>query len=155
MNKFTVLRDTKEKVDYWDFGKSNFCLGTESVSLETGDYQIKELPSNILTIDRKRTTSEISQNIFEDRFERELERMEKFKHAFIITQFDLCDIMSFPSNSGIPKFKWGKLRVTADLILRRICEMEINHNVKFVFAGLHAKRYCESLFKRIFERYDK
>src|SRR6185312_8933976 len=101
---YEVIRDTREQLG-WTFAKHSPCLGTVSGTLKTGDYTLKGLEETFV-IERKRNTAEVAANVAQDRFWRELERLESFALPFIVCEFSLADVLSFPENSGIPEFKW-------------------------------------------------
>ena len=153
-DKFIVIRDTREKENNgWFFDETEFCSGTEVIGLHTGDYSIKGL-EDLFIIERKASTGEFSHNTIEDRFEKELERLNSIKHAFVILEFNLSDIYLFPNNSGIPRFKWNFIKIKPQFILKRLNEFTLKYpNVKFVFVGAEAKWYVEDLMKRIFLMY--
>lgn len=147
---YTVIRDTQEKVGFWTFEQNAQCNGTISKKLKTGDYSIVGLES-IFTIERKKTVAEIAKNINEKRFENELDRMDKMSFAYIVCEFTMDDIMRWPLGSGIPKEKLQYLKVTKWFILRRLTEIQVQHNVKIIFAGIYGKEVAASLLKRIYE----
>lgn len=154
MNKYRVLRDTQEKKNYWDFEESEKCLGTvwADKGLTTGDYTLEGM-ENIFTIERKYSTGEFSGNISQARFERELCRMDKLPHSFLIFEFTLDDVYAFPSRSSIPSKKWYKLKVSANYILKRLIEIETNHKCKVIFAGNKGAEIATTIFKRMHELY--
>lgn len=134
-NKFIVLRSGQEKKNFWDFGPDDYCRGTEQCPIKTGDYMIKELPDKIFTIERKFSTGEIYNNLFEKRFNDELERFREFKYRFIICQFDTKDVISFPYNSGIPSVYWDGLKANGNYIMSKLTHFTIKMNIPVVFAG--------------------
>lgn len=144
--KVKIIRDTREQTG-WVFEKSDWCDGTVTKTLPSADYSIEGLEDKFV-IERKGKLQEFAKNILEDRFERELERLDQFDHSFIIGEFTIEDIYMFPVNSGIPKFLWGKLRVKPELIIKRYMEIQTNHKVKIIPAGRHARSCAETLFKR-------
>ena len=101
--KYKVIRDTREQ-NGWTFMSSKACEGTLSGALKTGDYSIEGY-EELLTIERKGSIAELANNLVEDRFERELERMESFKYAFMILEFSMDDLIKYPKGSGIPSYK--------------------------------------------------
>lgn len=133
--KYTVIRSGQERKNYWDFGPDKYCAGTIQCPIETGDYGIKELKHNILSIERKFSVGEIYQNLFEKRFERELDRLEKFKYKFIICQFESRDILSFPYNSGIPQRFWDGLKANGEFIMSKLAGITIKRNIPVIFGG--------------------
>lgn len=147
--KYRVIRDTREQRG-WHFDESSSCLGTVVGTLRTGDYTIEGYEKTFV-IERKGSTGEVAQNILQSRFERELERLEGFALPFLICEFTLDDVMRFPHNSGIPRPRWPKIRITPHFLLKRLVEFQVKYKTKFIFAGLHGKEYASSLFKRITE----
>jgi hypothetical protein len=141
--QYKVLRDTREKVGKWDFNE------LEDTTLITGDYSLSGLEKSIFVIERKASTGELSGNITEKRFVNELKRLSKFNHAYIICEFNMDEIVSFPRGSKIPIHVWPKLRVSSAFILKKIIEFETTYNVKFIFAGDHAKAVVNALFTQM------
>lgn len=152
LSRYTIIRDSREKSGYWHFNESTSCTGTVEGTLKTGDYCIEGF-EDIFTIERKASTGELSGNITQKRFENELKRMDKLKHAYIICEFTLDDVLRFPYNSTIPSYVWPKLRVTSSYILKRIVEIETTYNVHFVFAGNNSKEVAKAIFRRMAEMY--
>ena len=148
--KYTVIKDKQEKVNGWTFEKSDFCDDMVIQHLKTGDYTLLGYEKDFI-IEKKSSTSEISKNIFDPAFERELQRMENFKYAFVICCFTLNDIFSFPLNSKIPQKYWRRLRVNKHIILKKINEFQLKYKAKWIFAGDHGHEEAESLFKMVIE----
>lgn len=138
-----VLVDTKEQMP-WHFE------GAKNQSLKTGDYTLEGF-ENILCIERKRNTGEFAKNICEARFVRELERMIPFKYSFIICEFDIHDVMSFPHNSGIPKKVWHKLRTKSQFLFGRINDFRIQYGVQIILAGAYARDTAFDIMKRVYK----
>lgn len=57
--KFKVIRDTREKVGYWDFVPDDRCSGTIEKAVQTGDYTLVGY-EDVLCIERKRNTRRVS-----------------------------------------------------------------------------------------------
>jgi hypothetical protein len=150
--KYRVIKDTREKFGSWVFSPSANCLGMEIRGLRTGDYTIEGYEDK-LTVERKANTAEFCTNINEGRFERELKRMESFAHPFMILEFEAEDIINFPVNSGIPKEKWGELKVTPWYMLKRLTEFQIEYKTQIILAGKRGKVIAASIFKRVLEKY--
>jgi len=136
MAKYTVIRDTREKDRKgWEWRRSQYCDGTVEQGIPTGDYTLQDY-EEIFTIERKGRISEFAHNIFEERFERELERLAEFSHAFILFEFTLRDLLNYPVGSGIPRRRWGSLKFRGPLILKRITEMMRDYpTIHFIFCG--------------------
>lgn len=145
--RFTVLRDTREKVGQgWIFQPSLYCKGTIEQKLDTGDYSLVG-HENKIVIERKATTAEIANNILEDRFVRELERLESFEFPFIVCEFSWHDVMMYPINSGIPKRLWYKLKIKSEYLRSSLMRYMIQYKVKIIFAGSAGDVVTEELFK--------
>ena len=150
VNKFTVVRDGgREKKEFWTFEPDDYCLGTINKTLHTGDYSIDELPDWTVSIERKRTVGEIYNNFFEERFTKELERLQKFKYKFLICQFNLKDVMSFPVNSGVPQRYWGSLKANSNFLMSKIAHIQIKYGVIFSFGGLHSQDLAKFYLRQV------
>ena len=150
-DEFTVIVDTREQLP-WEFGFHT----TSRKKLDTCDYSIQGMES-IFTIERKMSVSEIATNITENRFKDVLNRLSQIPHAFLIMEFDIEDIYTFPVGSDIPKKMWDKLRIKGNYIIKILLEASINHNIHLLFCGdsSNAERTAISLIKRIYEKYGK
>lgn len=162
---YTVIRDTREQEGYgWVFPKDEKtrCEGTIDHCLPTADYSLLGY-EDIFIIERKHSTGELANNLFQDRFEDELTRMEYFEHRFIICEFTLQDVFDFPARSGIPRNRWNKdaereypgLKMTPALYIKRLNEVLVQHRVPILFAGACGRDFATSLFKRVIEHVDR
>ena len=126
-----VIYDTREQypLDLQLFG-FEMVRGT----IKTGDYAVEGLD---LCIERKRNTGEISMNLGSKwkQFEAELDRMVAFSHKYIVCEFTLDDIDTFPAGSGIPRKRWKYLRMSSGFIKKRFFEETEKRNIEVVFAG--------------------
>ncbi len=148
--KYLVLRDTREQLG-WDFPAGSACLGTEKTTLKTGDYTLKGFEESFV-VERKHSTAEVSQNIVQSRFERELARLEKFDFPFMVCSFTLADVINFPVGSGIPEENWDGLKITPRFFLKRLNEYQLAYRTRIIFAGEYGREFASSLFKRVVER---
>lgn len=146
---FIIIVDTREQIP-WEFG---FHV-TSHKKLNTGDYSIEGL-EHILCIERKRSVSEIANNISEPRFKDVLDRMDKIKHSFILLEFSLDDLYSFPVGSDIPEKLWDKIKITSKYLLKYLIQIQLNRNIHIVFCGSpdNAEKMAISIMKRIYEKY--
>lgn len=151
--KPTIIVDSREQMPYV-FSPDSFCAGSCTKKLNSGDYSISGL-EDYFTVDRKRNTSEWSQNVIDERFERELDRMRQIPHSFILCEFGLADILSFPVNSGIPTYKHSGIKIRPEFILKRTMEIQVQYPTKIFFCGdrTTAIKTLTSLMKRIYEQY--
>jgi hypothetical protein len=151
---YRVLRDSREQLG-WLFPESEACSGTEVVTLETGDYTLAG-HEHRFAIERKGSMGEFSANLWQPRFENELTRLDQFDHAYLLLEFTMEEIISFPQGSGIPQHKWRFLRPTPQALLKRFHEMCLAHpKLNVLFVGHRGREVASSLFKRITERYGK
>ena len=149
--KFTVVRDTREKKGKgWQFNKASDCNGTIEQKMDTGDYTMLGY-EHLVSIERKGSVLEWAQNVSQDRFWRELERMSHFKYPFILLECDMSDIMAFP-RYGVPARLKYVIRVQGSFILKRMNEMRLKYpNIHILCVGKHGKDVVKSLFKRVIE----
>lgn len=148
--KYTVIRDNQEKANRWEFAKTDICQGMIEKHLITGDYTLCGL-EDVFIVEKKSSTGEISKNIFDLAFEKELIRMEQFIYPFVICEFTIEDIFRFPFDSGIPQKFWKKLHVNNHVILKRINEFQLKYKTKWIFAGNYGQEVSEDLFKRVLQ----
>ena len=148
-DNFKIIIDTREQLP-WEFGFHT----TSKKKLDTGDYSMEGYES-IFTIERKRSVSEIANNITESRFKDVLERMGKIPHSFMLLEFNLEDIYSFPIGSDIPKKMWDKLKISGNFIMKYLIQAQLNHNIHIMFCGDSetAEKTAVSIMKRIYEKY--
>lgn len=151
INDFTIIVDTREQTP-WEF--ENYA--TANKKLDTGDYSIEGL-QDIFAIERKRTVSEIANNITEPRFKDVLDRLEKFKHKFILLEFTLNNVMDYPVGSTVPKRMWHTLKITSKYILKYLTEINIKYNIHTIYCGNreNAEEVAISIMKRMVELYGK
>lgn len=147
--EFTIIIDTREQHP-WEFKH----FATASKKLDTGDYAIEGM-EHLLCIERKNSVSELAGNMVEKRFKDVIERMSKYKHAYILIEGDYSQLMNYPIGSDIPKKMWDKLRITPAFILKFITELSIKHNIHVVFCGCAswAEKTAVSIMRRIHEHY--
>lgn len=98
-----------------------------------GDYSVEGF-EHIVTIDRKRSMGEIANNLSEARWPGFLERMKQVQHPYIVFEFPLDDVLSFPVNSGIPKRIWPKLKANPNFLLSSIVKLSLM-GIHTIFAG--------------------
>lgn len=151
MDEFVVVVDTREQQP-WEFGLHV----TAKRKLETGDYSIEGL-EHILCIERKKSVSEIANNITEKRFVDVLERMSKIQYPFILFEFDLEDVYSYPVGSDIPKKLWDSLKISANYILKYLTLIQLNYNIHLLFCGdaENAEKMAVSIMKRVYEKHKR
>ena len=151
---FTVLVDTREKKP-WTLASSRI-LGMEHRKLDTGDYTIKGY-EHLLCIDRKASVQEVVNNVREPRFAKELLRIRKFPHAFLVMEFELDELINFPHNTSLPPKVKKQIRTNGKYLLRCLTRMQIKYNFNIIYAGNreNAQLITINLMEDICERYDK
>ena len=149
----TVIVDTREQKP-WTFSKSSM-IETVRLKLSTGDYSIDGL-QNIFCIERKKSITELARNIIEKRFERELQRMEKYVHKFLILEFDYSHIEMFPKGTHIPKNKYEQVKIRGPFIMKKLSEIQVDYNIHVIPCkhAKYAEHVASNLIKRIYDRYE-
>lgn len=141
-----IIRDTREQKEGGRWTFQNMVERT----VKTGDYTIEGY-EDIFTIERKGSSSEFAANLFQDRFERELDRMDDMKYPFVLLEFTMAEIADFPVGSGIPEWKWKDLKVSNKLFMKKFVEAQMRHKAHFILCGSNGQFVARSLFKRILE----
>lgn len=146
---YTIVVDTREQKP-WSFPEHTVAVS----KLDTGDYSVQGL-EDILCIERKRSVSEIANNITEKRFVDVLSRMSKYRFPFILLEFDLNDVLDFPIGSDIPKRLWEKIKIRPQFILKHLTEMSLLYNIYVVFCGSkqNAETYAEFIMNKVYSKY--
>lgn len=143
---YTIIIDTREQQP-WSFKHHSIA----SKKLDAGDYSLEGF-ENILAIERKKSVCEIANNIVEKRFKDALERLGQLKYSFLLLEFDLENILSYPIGSSLPKRLWDKTKITPTFLLRNILDWELKYNIKVFFCGSssNAESLAEYIFRKIF-----
>lgn len=125
-----IYIDTREQFP-WDF--SFYGFEQEYLKLETGDYFVEEIPD--LVFERKRSTGEISLNLGKKwkQFHAEMQRMKDFKKSYLICEFPIEYLDTFPENSGIPKSQMPYVRMNANFMKSRLFQNCKKYNIEVLF----------------------
>lgn len=125
-----IIQDTREKFP-WNF--EFYGLTQVRKKLDTGDYAIEG--DNHFLFERKRNCGEIALNLGKKwkQFENEMQRMKDYVCPFIICEFPMSDIDTFPANSGIPKSQWQYLRMSPAFIKKRLFESCEYYGIQLLF----------------------
>jgi len=147
-----IVVDTKEQIP-WRFDR---LTNTDIMirHLKTGDYSI-DGHEDLLCIERKKSVAEIAANITQERFWRELERMSKIKHRFIIFEFSYDEVVNFPESADIKQEIKDRMRVKGPFILRELFRLQVEYDINVLFCGhrSNAEMAAMSIIKRVKERY--
>lgn len=146
-NNFHIIVDTREQQP-WSF--DHHAVSCEK--LDTGDYSVRGL-ENTLCIERKKSVSEIANNITEKRFKDVVGRMAQYKYSFLLLEFDFDNVLSYPVGSNVPKRMWDKLKISPNFIIKHLVELQIFFNIKVLFCGSpsNAERMALSIMKKVYE----
>lgn len=144
---FFVIRDTREQTG-WQFATGKSCLGTKSGTLKTGDYTVEGY-ENILSIERKGSVQEFAQNLMDDRFFREMERMKEYKHAYLILEFTAEDLFNYPQSANIPSAAKAKIRTNGNFLMSKTMYLQHNYPIKVFFAGRKGKDMAYYIMKMV------
>lgn len=133
-NQIEIIMDTREQAGKFLF-ESYEDVYLIRRKLNTGDYSIKGFEDKI-TVDRKAHTGEwyIDVGRQEQRFKRQIERMQLFEEAYFICCFPYSDFGIFPKNSSIPSWRWPTLKMSSNFIKKRVHEIrEQCPQLQFIF----------------------
>ena len=145
---YKVIKDTREKEGSWNFDNQ------EVRTVKTGDYTLEGF-ENIITLERKKTITELATILCEQRFYNELRRMDDIKHNFLIFEFSMYDLLYYPQTSNLSFAKKQKIQLTGPVLLKKINEIMLDYNLQILFCDNrdNAMQVATSIFKRIYERY--
>lgn len=141
---FTIVSDTREKKEcrwtFEEFDDKEFC-GVDIKKLDIGDYSIAGL-EDVFVIERKKSVSEVINNIAakdQHRFKRELEKLKDLKYAYIICEFTINDLLKGSHFSNVSPF----------YVLSVLLEIEANLGITVHFSGKRAELLCYRLIRKI------
>lgn len=142
-----ILKDTREQKPF-NFSFYEDVEAEYNQTLPTGDYTIFGYEDKII-IDRKQSVDEIAANVFDKRFERELERMKSFDEAYILCEFSVSELSNYANKSKNPHKK-----LTSKAIFYRINELEDKYNIKFIFSQnrQEAQEKVIELFRNVIKK---
>ena len=150
-----IIQDTREQ-EPWDF--SFYGVDTIVRKLDTGDYSVEGL-EDILCIERKKSTGEIAINLGSKNatFIKELERMRSFKAKYLIFEFSIQTLLSFPALSGIPKSGLSKIRMNAGYIVKLLQKYEEEYNIEIIYCNSkeQANEVAYDIMKENYEQFQK
>lgn len=154
MNKFTIVRDTREKPAYgWSYDEDAHCAGTIVRKVDVGDYTIDGL-EDILCIERKRTIDEFAHNCVEKRWKVCIENMSRLRHAYLLFEFGWCDINNYPLTSKAPPKVRRKIRISSKFIRKNIYDIrQQGIHVLICEDKVKAEQVAYRLMKKAYELY--
>lgn len=131
IKKFNVVQDSREQTPL-EFSSASIDY-TIVDTLKTGDYTIEGL-EDVLCIERKGSLLEFYKNITQPRFWREMERMQNYKYRFLVLEFGVDKVETFPYSLDKPKSFIEQLQMTAQYLMRCISVIQVKYNINVVFA---------------------
>ena len=142
-----IIVDTREQQP-WSCDFNEIAVA----KLDTGDYSVAGL-EEVLCIERKKSVSEIANNIVEKRYKDWTKRMSKYKYKFLMLEFDLDDVYRYPRIPDVPKKLWEKIKVSPKFIIKCLIELQVYYNIQVVFCGDHenAERLALSIMKKVYQ----
>lgn len=127
-----IIRDTREKENFgWDFP-----CEVKTKKLDTGDYTIEGMET-VIVVERKCTPTEIGMNLGVDskRFERELVRLKEFPMAYLVCEFPLSSLLSFPKGCKIPPSKLSKVKLTGKFLTSQLASLCKQYGVELIYCN--------------------
>lgn len=150
MQKFTIIRDTREKPEHgWIFEPNAHCWGTEVAKVDAGDYTVEGL-EHYICIERKQTIDEFAHNCIEKRWQKCMSRMAKCKHSYLLFEFSWDDINNYPRSAKVPSRIRNKLRIPAAYIRKVIYTAREDYGIHVIACG--DKYKAEKLAYRILRK---
>lgn len=149
---YKIIQDTREQQPLiFSVGKD--CVDLTVKKLNVGDYTLDGYEDS-LCIERKLSVSEISGNLTGkdyDRFHRELVKLNGFKHAYLLFEFTVDDILKYPwGEKSLPLSVKRRIKITGKFILKRLTQVQMEfQNIRIVFAGARAKEFAAAIFSEV------
>lgn len=152
-----IIQDTREK-EPWSFSSFSECKAQIVQKVDTGDYIIQD-NEYLITIDRKKKISELANNLGmnQQRFEKELQRMQDYVYRYILCEFPYKKLLTFPKSAGLPKQVRYKIRITGKFLVKQVDKFSEEYGVEFLFCNnrIEAQEKAMDLFKEALEYEDK
>lgn len=142
---FTIIIDTREQQP-WAF--EEYAIANKK--LDAGDYSIEGL-QDIFAIERKKSINEVANNIVEPRFKDAIARLAQLKYSFLLLEFGMTEVLSYPVGSNLPKRLWDKVKITPAFIMKNVLDWQLKHNIKVIFCNnsSNAEKVAEYIIKKI------
>ncbi len=151
-----IIVDTREKAPHaWTFSRFRN-VKTTSQKLDTGDYSIVGF-EDTLCVERKKSVSEIAQNVTQERFDRVLERMSEIPHSYLLFEFSQEDVAIFPKGSKLPWKVRRRIRTRGPFILKRLNEIqELYPDLQIIYGENKkgAERIAINIIREIYNLYE-
>lgn len=151
--EYVVKVDTREQKP-WHFeeekkkkaGYKSQIVGSEIVTLDCADYTLSG-HEDLLRVEKKAGFGELFSNMTpksnKERFEREMEKLAKYKYKYIVVEANLNNDMMGMSPV---QFKYAP---PCSAVLRWLLEIQMKYGVIPVFAGDSAKKVVRNIFEMV------
>ncbi len=152
-DRFTVIRDTREKISHgWLYEESTHCTGTIVDKLNIGDYSIVGL-EEFVCVERKQSIDEFAHNCIEKRWKNCMQRMSKCKYPFILFEFSWYDVDNYPRSAKVPKRVRNKLKIPAAYIRKVIYTAREQYGIHVLACNdaLKAEKVAYTILKKAHE----
>jgi len=132
--EFTILIDQREKRPYSFAG---YPVDIQTCHLKTGDYSLRteteDFSASGLCIERK-SASDLYQSLthHRERFEREFQRMNQFKYAFLVIESSLSGLLTPPEGS----------QANPKSIIQSVISWGIRYDIPVYFADTRELSEC-------------
>jgi len=153
MDKFTVIRDTREKRGQgYTFEEDPYCQGTIIKKVEAGDYTVEGL-EDFICIERKKTIDEFAQNCVQSRLYDWLARMSECKHSYLILEFTWDDVDNYPMSSKAPIRVKRQMKISPKFIRRILNDIRDDYGIHILACGnsVAAEKAAYRLLKKAHE----
>ena len=137
-----IIKDTREK-NNWVIGPDHIFGPMLNIKLNEGDYSLTGYDT-VIIVERKGAVTEYAANCISERFDNELERLKKYKYAYLLFEFDMDDLINYPKNIKYA----NNFKVSGHFLLRKTIEYQLTYGVIPIFAGRHGENVLYSIFKR-------
>ena len=146
-----VIIDSREQQPF-EFTSSKIDE-TICTKLDTGDYSVEGFEDK-LAIERKASVSEFYQNVTQDRFWREMERLQKYKYKFIIFEFSVSEVEMFPHGSDLPKAVRNRLKISSAYLMKCIARLQVQYGINVIFGENrdNSVYLVTNIMKEVYER---
>lgn len=128
-----IIQDSQEKYPF------DFCFydGVEDTIVKripTGDYTIEGF-EDIVAIERKASVDEVANNFGKKsgNWWKEMQRMSKFRHKYIVCEFPLHHITEYPKHSKIPTNK--RVKMTSMILSKSINKCISEYGIEVIFCN--------------------
>ena len=153
-NKIFIVKDSREQKG-WDFKEDpDFCKGTIIEKIDFGDYSIAGLEQNILVLERKSSPGEIHNNALASHFQKYLDNIINFKYKYMVMEFGVDELLSYPWGNGLPKNICRKIRINGKFLLSYLTKISIEYNINLIFAGSpkNAEKIAYQILKQVYKK---